>query len=68
MKRTYTDYLRDILDTAEKAEQFLSDVSEEQFKANDEKVFAVVRALEIIGEAARHRGRCAYPLPGCSLA
>jgi uncharacterized protein with HEPN domain len=53
MKRTYTDYLRDILDAAEKAEQFLSDVSEEQFKANDEKVFAVVRALEIVGEAAR---------------
>jgi uncharacterized protein with HEPN domain len=34
MKRTYTDYLRDILDAAEKAEQFLSDVSEEQFKVN----------------------------------
>src|SRR5262249_32957418 len=34
-------------------EQFLADVTEEQFKANDEKVFAVVRALEIVGEAAR---------------
>jgi uncharacterized protein with HEPN domain len=53
MKRAYTDYLRDILDATEKAERFLADVSEEQFKANDEKVFAVVRALEIVGEAAR---------------
>jgi uncharacterized protein with HEPN domain len=53
MKRAYSDYLRDILDATEKAERFLADVSEEQFKANDEKVFAVVRALEIVGEAAR---------------
>ncbi len=41
------------MDAAAKAEQFLAGVSEEQFKVNDEKVFAVVRALEIIGEAAR---------------
>ncbi len=53
MKRAHSDYLRDIVDATDKAERFLADVSEEQFKANDEKVFAVVRALEIVGEAAR---------------
>ena len=52
-KRTYTDYLRDILDAAEKAERFLAGVDLEVFKSNEEKVFAVTRALEIIGEAAK---------------
>ena len=53
MKRAYGDYLRDMLDATPKAERFVADVTEEQFKANDEKVFAVVRALEIVGKAAR---------------
>ncbi len=53
MKRQYSDYLRDMLEAAEKAERFLTDVSEEQFTANDEKVFAVIYALAVVGEAAR---------------
>ena len=53
-KRDYTDYLRDILEAAQKAERFIAGVEFEAFQANDEKVFAVIRALEIIGEAARH--------------
>lgn len=64
MKRAYADYLRDMLDAADKAERFLADVTEEQFRANDEKVFAVVRALEIVGEAARaipEEVRARYP-------
>jgi len=52
-KREWTDYLRDILTHAEKAEQFVAGVEFETFRANDEKVFAVIRALEIVGEAAR---------------
>lgn len=51
--REYTDYLRDMLDAIQKAEQFVRDVNQEAFIANDEKVFAVIRAIEIIGEAAR---------------
>jgi uncharacterized protein with HEPN domain len=51
--RTHTDYLEDILEAARKAEEFVRDVSFEDFEGNDEKVFAVVRALEIVGEAAK---------------
>jgi uncharacterized protein with HEPN domain len=47
------DYLRDILAYAEKAERFVEDVDFDRFMANDEKVLAVIRVLEVIGEAAR---------------
>jgi uncharacterized protein with HEPN domain len=62
--REYTDYLEDILEAATKARQFVKDVDFKAFCANDEKVFAVIRALEIIGEAAKNipksiRGRYA---------
>lgn len=52
--REYGDYLRDILDAAEKAARFVADLDFDAFQANDEKVFAVTRAFEIIGEAAKH--------------
>jgi uncharacterized protein with HEPN domain len=52
--REYVDYLQDILDAATKAEQFVKDVDFQAFCGNDEKVFAVIRALEIIGEAAKN--------------
>lgn len=53
-QRVYTDYLQDIVDYAEKAMQFVHGVSFDDFGDNEEKTFAVVRALEVIGEAARH--------------
>ncbi len=53
-KRDYTDYLRDSLDAAQKAERFIAGGEFEVFQANDEKVVAVIRALEIIGESATH--------------
>lgn len=51
--REYTDYLQDMLEAAEKAERFLAGLDFETFQANDEKIYAVTRALEIIGEAAK---------------
>lgn len=51
--KDYSDSLYDIVEYARKAEGFLTGVSLEDFKANEEKVFAVIRALEVIGEAAR---------------
>lgn len=51
--RSHDDYLRDILDAAQKANQFVAQLSYEQFAADEKTVFAVVRALEIIGEASK---------------
>ncbi len=53
-KRTNIDYLLDILDNATKAERFVAGTTFDEFRANDEKVYAVVHALQTIGEAARH--------------
>ena len=53
MKREFLDFLEDILDAMEKAEAMLSDVDLETFKEDYQINFAVVRALEIIGEATK---------------
>jgi uncharacterized protein with HEPN domain len=53
-KREYTDYLQDMLEASTKAIQFFKDVNFEAFSKNEEKVFAVIRAFEIIGEAAKN--------------
>jgi uncharacterized protein with HEPN domain len=53
-ERTYTDYLRDILDAVEKAGEFTHGIEFDQFAADPRTHFAVVRALEIIGEAAKN--------------
>ena len=52
-KRVYNDVVRDMLDAAQKAETFLTGVTFEDFQANAEKVYAVIHALTIIGEAAK---------------
>lgn len=51
--RLYQDYIGDMLDAIEKAETFLGDLSFEEFAANTEKIYAVIRAFEILGEAAK---------------
>ncbi len=51
--REFLDYLDDILDAMNKAEQFTSGLTFEQFEQDDKINFATVRALEIIGEAVR---------------
>ena len=53
VEREYTDYLRDILDAIDKAGRFVQGLSEADFSVNDEKIYAVTRALEIIGEAVK---------------
>jgi uncharacterized protein with HEPN domain len=52
-QRTYIDYLRDILDAVEKVAKFTEGISFEHFAADDRTNFAVVRALEVIGEATK---------------
>jgi uncharacterized protein with HEPN domain len=53
-KREVRDYLNDILENINKIIKFLSNISYKDFVNNDEKVYAVIRAIEIIGEAAKN--------------
>jgi uncharacterized protein with HEPN domain len=53
-KRDFSDYLRDILDVIDKLEQFTRGMNLEQFSRDEKTQFAVVRAMEIIGEATKH--------------
>lgn len=52
-ERTSVDHLEDILDAAEKAQRFVEGMTYETFVNDDKSVFAVIRALEIIGEATK---------------
>jgi len=47
-------YLSHILDAISDLERFMKDVSKDEFLENTEKQYAVFRALEIIGEAAKN--------------
>ncbi|MBI1299492.1 DUF86 domain-containing protein [bacterium] len=52
-ERTYLDYLEDIQDAIEKVALFIVGMNEAQFIQDDKTVFAVIRAFEILGEAAK---------------
>lgn len=63
-ERTYLDYLEDIEDAIKKVAIFIAGMTEEQFVQDDKTVFAVIRAFEILGEAAKQvppsiRSQCA---------
>lgn len=47
-------YLKDILDAISDIEVFIGNINESEFYKNKEKKYAVVRALEIIGEASKN--------------
>ncbi|MBS7655974.1 DUF86 domain-containing protein [Candidatus Bathyarchaeota archaeon] len=47
-------YLKHILDAISKVEKFIEGVTKEAFFENVEKQYAVLRALEIIGEATKN--------------
>jgi uncharacterized protein with HEPN domain len=53
-KRKPDVYLQDILESIEYIQSFLDGVSEDEFYKNVEKQDAVLRRLEIIGEAVKH--------------
>ncbi|MFQ5708291.1 MAG: DUF86 domain-containing protein [bacterium] len=54
MDGDFDDYLEDILEAMEKAQGFISNMSYEEFAEDAKTAFAVVRALEIVGEAAKN--------------
>lgn len=53
-KRDVRLFLADMLDALEKIERYTAGLSHEEFWENDLVADAVVRNLEVIGEAARH--------------
>jgi uncharacterized protein with HEPN domain len=54
MKREIGDYIQDIVEAMDKAIKFVESMSYSDFIQDDKTVFAVVRALEIIGEAVKN--------------
>ena len=54
MKREIGDYIEDIISAMDKAMDFVKNMSYEEFTRDDKTVFAVVRALEIVGEAVKN--------------
>ena len=52
--RDYLDFLKDILDAMEEAESFIKEMTFEEFARDKKTIYAVIRALEIIGEAVKH--------------
>lgn len=53
MNRDFLDYVEDIMDAVSKVEKFTRDMEYEDFVRDDKTIFAVIRALEIIGEAVK---------------
>jgi uncharacterized protein with HEPN domain len=53
MSDEFLDYVEDIADAMEKAEILLKGVTYDQFESDFRINFAVVRALEIVGEATK---------------
>ena len=51
--RVIQDYLRDILDAMDKAEKFVDGMDRRAFIDDEKTVYAVIRSLEIIGEASK---------------
>lgn len=53
-QREFTDFVHDIRGAAVKALEFVAGFDFEQFQHDDKSIYAVVRALEILGEATKH--------------
>lgn len=53
-KQLYADYIQDILDSIGDIEEFVKDLSIEEFAEDRKTINAVVRSFEVIGEAAKN--------------
>ncbi len=51
--RIYLDYVEDIRDAIEIVAEFIADMTYDQFAEDDKTAFAVIRAFEVMGEAAK---------------
>lgn len=53
-KKEYGDYLQDILDSIKEIEEFVAGITFEDFSKDKKTSNAVIRSIEVIGEAARN--------------
>ena len=53
-KREYGDYIQDIQESIDDVEEFVRGMTIEDFKKDRKTIFAVTRAIEIIGEATKN--------------
>lgn len=53
-KRDFKIYLEDIAESAELIENYITDISEEEFNKDSEKQDAILHRIQIIGEDAKH--------------
>ena len=53
MSRDYRDYLEDILTSINESAEFIGDMNFEMFSSDRKTINAVVRSLEVLGEAAK---------------
>lgn len=54
MKKEDSVYLRHILDAVNDIDEFVKDMDKEKFLGNKAVKYAVVRSIEVIGEASKH--------------
>ena len=54
MKNEYLDYVEDIIKAMDDASKFVKDLNYDSFVKDRKTVYAVIRALEIIGEATKN--------------
>jgi uncharacterized protein with HEPN domain len=53
-KRSVIDDLNNVIETMNKAEQFIADMDYEDFLEDEKTLFAVSKAIELIGETLKH--------------
>ena len=53
LPRDFLDYLEDIQQAAQKAISFVQGLNRDGFTSDEKTVFAVTRALEVLGEATK---------------
>ncbi len=51
--RAYEEYLADTLEAMSKIGRFVDGLTFEEFASDDKTIYAVIRALEVIGEATK---------------
>lgn len=54
MKRKFSLYIRDILQNMTYAEDFVRNLTLEDLKTDRKTLYAVLRSIEVIGEATKH--------------